>query len=200
MATQLDVVNACLGSLGERPLSALTEPHAFKGAAITKLSEANDNLQQRGWWFNNETLTLSPSPSTGHLVLPGDCIKWQSGVRASKTLIRHAAKPWVVQRGLRLYDTLNGTYVFTEDIVGEITRRVTFEELPPVFASYVAAEAVLRFQSVYDADNSKRLELAEALRARRVEAVAEDIRQRAVNLLSSNEGLARIKARRGIYR
>lgn len=193
MTTTLDVVNECLGTMGEAPLNTLAEPHEFRGSALKKLSEANSRLQARGWWFNRETLTVTPAPTTGHVVLGNDILKWQSGARSPEFLRRSQPKPWLVQRGRRLYDTRTGTFEITETTEGEITREIPFEDLPQVMQQYVKAEAVLRFQSTYDADNSKRQELLGEWQISRADAAAEDIRQSGVNLLNSNPRLQRIK-------
>ena len=194
MATTLDVVNECLATLGEAPLNTLLEPHEFKGSAQKALARANRRIQGKGWWCNTETATFAPAPVTGFIQLPGDCLKWQSNVRSADTLVRYQPKPWLVERGLRLYDTRTRTYLITEEVTGELVREVPFEQLPAVLNDYIAAEAVLRFQSNFDADNNKRQELTQALAICRMEAVAEQTRQSAVNMINNNTRLSRIKA------
>lgn len=194
MASTLAVVNECLASMGEAPLNTLLEPHELKGSAQKALSRANRRIQAPGWWCNVETATFNPAPVTGFIQLPGDCLKWQSNVRAADTLVRQQAKPWLVERGLRLYDTRTRSFVITEEVIGELVREVPFEELPAVLNDYIAAEAVLRFQSNFDADNSKRQELEANWKICRAEAKAENIRQLGINLLNNNSRLARIKS------
>ena len=194
MASTLDVINECLATMGETPLNTLLEPHEFKGSAQKALSRANRRIQASGWWCNTETATLSPAPITGHIQLPGDALKWQSNVRSSDQLVRQQAKPWLIERGLRLYDTRTRTYVITEDVTGELVREVPFEDLPQVVADYVTAEAVLKFQSNFDADNSKRQELVQSWTLCRIAANSENIRQLSVNLINNNSRLSRIKA------
>lgn len=193
MATTLDVVNDCLATLGETPLNTLTEPHEFKASAIRYLNKANRSIQAPGWWFNREAITMLPAPLTGHMQLAGDVIKWESGTRSRDLLALSIEKPWIVQRGQRLYDTRNRSYVMTEQVTGEIVREIPFEDLPPIMNDYVAAAAVLKFQSDFDADNSRRQELTQAWQLARVEAKAEDIRQMAVNSIVNNPRLHRIR-------
>lgn len=199
MASTLDVVNECLATLGEVPLNTLAEPHEFKASAQRYLSRANRRVQQKGFWFNTEAAVFPPSPATGHITLPADAISWRSGSRARDTLTLAAPQPWLVQRGTRLYDTRTRSYVHTEDATGELIREVPFEELPPVANDAVAAEAVLRFQSSFDADNSKRQELGQAWALTITALSAENIRQAGVNLISSNARLQRIKSRSARY-
>ena len=199
MATTLDVVNECLATLGEVPLNTLAEPHEFKASAQRYLSRANRRIQSTGYWFNTESATLAPAPLTGHITLSGDTISWRSGVRARDTLTLEAAQPWLVQRGTRLYDTRNRTYVHTLPAIGTLIREVPFEDLPPVANDLIAAEAVLRFQSSFDADNSKRQELAQAWSLATTALRAENIRQAKVNLINSNPRLHRIKSKTARY-
>jgi hypothetical protein len=199
MASTLDVVNECLATLGEVPLNTLSEPHEFKASAQRYLARANRRIQSPGYWFNTERATLSPAPLTGHITLAGDAISWRSGSRARDTLTLGAAQPWIVQRGTRLYDTRNRTYVFTENAIGELIREIPFEDLPPVVNDLVAAEAVLRFQSSFDADNSKRQELAQSWALATTAMKSENIRQAGVNLIASNYRLQRIKSKSARY-
>lgn len=192
MASTLDVVNECLGTLGETPIAALTEYHEFKSSVLRILNKENTSLQAPGWWFNTEAIELVPNPSN-EIVLPTDCLKWTSGVRTKDTLIRGVAKPWIVKRGSRLYDTRTQSYTLTGSVVGEIIRLLPFEDLPIVVNDYVAASTVLKFQSSYDSDNGKRNELSSTFATARTAARAEDIRQRAANLVLSNTRLSRIK-------
>ena len=193
MASSLDVVNECLASMGEAPLNTLSEPHEFRGSALKSLARANSRIQAAGWWFNIEAIELVPNSTTAQIQLPGDCLKWQSGVRTADTLLRGQPKPWLVERGGRLYDTRAQAFEITETVVGELVREVPFEDLPQVMNDYVAAEAVLKFQSGFDADNSKRQELVAAWQLAKISANSENIRQLGVNLVNSNSRLERIK-------
>lgn len=193
MATTLDVVNSCLATMGETALNTLAEPHENRGDAQKALNEANRRIQATGWWFNTEAMSLTPAPTTGHMTLPGDCLKWQSGVRTKDYTSGGERKPWLVQRGQRLYDTRTRSFTITEDVQGEIVRLVPFEDLPPVVNDYVAAEAVLKFQSNFDADNSRRQELTQAWLMAKAAANSENVRQAAVNLVHTNRRLQRIK-------
>lgn len=193
MATTLEVVNDCLATMGESPLNTLAEPHEFKGAAQRLLSRKSREIQSVGWWFNLEAITLKPAEFTGYVQLPTDALRWESGVRSSDTLVQSQSKPWLVQRGQRLYDTRTRSYGITESVTGELVREVPFEEMPLVVNEYVAAAAVLQFQSSYDGDTQRRAELTQRLLMLRGEARAENIRQLRVNLISANSSIGYLK-------
>jgi len=206
MATTLDVVNDCLASMGEAPLNALTEPHSFKGTATRQLARQSRIIQSRGWWCNTETLTVQQPANLAYIQLPGDVLKWNAGVKSRDTLVQQAAKPWIVLRGKRLYDTVNRTFdIPGQEIVGEIVRELPFEDLPSELNDYIAAQTVLRFQSNFDADTQKRQELTNIWKEARMMAIAEDARQLKVNLIDNNANLHYVKtftrhARRWIRR
>lgn len=193
MATKLDVVNSCLGTLGEAPIATLQEPHEFKSTILRILAESNARIQATGWWFNTEEVTFVPNPA-GEIVLPGDLLKYQSGVRNS-SLVRGRSMPWLVERGTRLYDTRTQSYTITDsEVVAEIVREVPFEDIPRTVNEYIAADTVFRFQSSFDADNGKRNELAVTLKQAKIDASSENIRQLGINLININTRLTRIKS------
>lgn len=193
MTTVLDVVNECLATLGEAPLNTMLEPHVFRGTAQRTLAKASKEIQSKGWWFNTEAATLSPA-TNGEVYLPADCLKWQSGVRTADMLVRGQPKPWLVQRGQRLYDTRTQSYAITEDVAGELVREVPFTDLPPVISAYIASYTVLQFQVNFDADRAREERLVQRVALTRAEANAENTRQLGVNLLNNNARLSRIRA------
>lgn len=184
---KLDVVNRCLGSMGQVPLNSLTEPHRFKGAALALLTQIDKQVQAKGWWCNKECLTLSPSGLDSAVYLPGDTINVETNQRG------------YIQRGRRLYDRFKGTYTFTAPVSVTLIRLVPFEDLPELLAALIAADVVVRFQAEYDGDRAKAELLVSEARDARLEANAENIRQSEVNLHTSNYSLNRIKRKaRGV--
>lgn len=180
----LTVVNRMLATLGEAPLNALTDPHTFRGSALAKIDGKDSTLQAKGWWFNRELLTLSPNIGDSKIYLPGD---------VTNVMIPNRLD--VVQRGRVLYDTVNGTNLFTESLDAVIIRRIPFEELPELAAEYIAADAVLEFQSDFDGDSNKRQLLAATYKTAMLEFNAEATRQSRYNVLESNARLQRLKSR-----
>lgn len=201
MASTLDVINSCLASMGESPLNSEAEPHEYKASAKRLLTKSNRSVQTPGWWFNTEALTIVPDPVNGQMQLSNDTIQFRSGTRTRDTLVLGQPKPWIVQRGMRLYDTRTGSFTMTESVTGELIREIPFDDLPPVINDLVAALTVLKFQSDFDADSNKRAELGQDYKDARLRANSENIRQLSVNLLDSNYRLQRIKrsSRRQVY-
>jgi hypothetical protein len=193
MYTTLQVVNDCLATMGEAPLNSLSESHGFKGSALRCLQQVDRQTQSRGWWYNTEEMTLTPSPDDKSIYLPGDVARVNFGFIS---VTGHNCGQWqgrYVQRGRRLYDVTKGTYEIEETLTAQLVRLVPFPDLPLCVAELVAAETVLKFQSDYDGDNNRRAELVSAVKDARTWANSEDIRQRRVNLYNINTRLQRIK-------
>lgn len=179
----LTCINSMLGTMGEAPLNAIDDAHPYRGACVSILNTVDREYQARGWWFNREQLTLSPSGLDSGIYLPGDAISVRTSNRN------------YVQRYRRLYNLDGGSYVFTQDEDVQIVRLVPFEEAPELYAAYCAAEAVLRFQKRYDGDSQKTRELGREQAEARIAAMAEETRQVQANLIDSNVRLSYIKSR-----
>lgn len=193
MYTTLQVVNECLATMGEAPLNALSENHGFRGAAVRCLTKADQDIQTKGWWYNTEEMELVPSVTDSYIYLPGDVVRVNFGFISVTRIDCGQWQGRYVQRGRRLYDLTKGTYAITETLRAQIVRQVPFEDLPVCIATLIAATAVFKFQSDYDGDNNRRIELAQALKDVTTIAGAEDIRQRRVNLYQLNPRIQRIK-------
>lgn len=193
MTTNLDVINACLATLGEAPLNSDQEQHEFKAAAQRIIARSSKTIQSTGWWFNTEDVVLTPDPVHSQIVLANDVLLFRSGTVGVKNGVYGVSQPWLTQRGRRIYDTKTHSYTLVEDAIGEIIREVPLDELPPVVADLIEAHAVLRFQTDFDADSSRNANLAGHLKTAQAIANSENIRQRSVNLVRLNPRLQRIK-------
>lgn len=178
----LTTVNRCLATLGEKALASLEEPHAFKGDALTYLSEENKACQARGWWYNLENLTLNPMLN-GKIVLPGDIIELRTGDAS------------LVQRGQYLYDTVNGTDVFTKSYDVVVVRLVPFESLPESAAEYISWSTVQKFQMQFDGDTTRAAQIDTFVTQARVWVNTNDTRNKKVNMIAANPRLVMLQAR-----
>lgn len=189
----LDVVNEMLGTMGEAPLNSLDDPHTFLGSALKMLDKNDAQIQARGWWFNTEDITLQPSSLDSGVYLPGDTIS----VNVYPNQLGMGTTRSIVQRGRRLYNTNNGTYVFSGPVRVSLKRRVPFEDMPETAAQYIASKAVLQFQSDYDGDTAKTRELSSRISGPEgtFQAIQrEHTRESQPNLLLGNDRLQRLKS------
>jgi Tail tubular protein len=179
--TELNVVNACLATMGQRPINAITDPHPWRSAAQDKLVEANTNVQGRGWWFNMELLTLTPSIVDSNIYLPSD------------TLDVRTESQFYVMRTNRVFNLNGGTYLFTSPITVRLIRNIPFADMPSPAQDYIEALAVLNFQRDYDGDSTKTRQLTERYMDARAAFNKSATLASKTNMIDNNVRLARIK-------
>lgn len=170
---ELDVVNACLKSVGEAPLNSIDEYHPYIEAARTQLEFALQTVQAKKYWFGYEKATLLPDVVTGDVFVPGDAIDVQA----------HNTANQLVQRGTRLYDVVQGTFDIGEQVQVTLVRYLPLEQLPLVAQHVVMARTVLDFQSDVAGDTSTTREWAQRLLQYEMLLNAEHIRQMKANML-----------------
>lgn len=178
----LTVVNSMLATMGEAPLASLEEPHTFKGAALTFLDRNSKVTQARGWWFNMESLTLSPMLNK-RILLANDII----GIRTSDSKI--------VQRGQYLYNLNGGTDQFDAAVKLIAIRNIPFESLSETVSDYIGWKAAHQFQLDYDGDSTRTRELEKLRDEAYIVVRADDIRNKQVNMIESNTRLSVLRAR-----
>lgn len=145
--SKLDIVNACLQSMGETKLNTLEEDHTYKDDALDIVEKVRLDLLARSLWFNTEWLNLQPQATTKQIQIPQDVLKVDP--------ITHCRRYRVAQRGRRLYNTAHSVYEFDAPVKVRIARDLTLEDLPHEAAAYIRDDSVLQFQDSFDGDNSK---------------------------------------------
>lgn len=143
--TELDIVNACLKSMGEQPLNSTAGGSPIVTAALESMRLALMQEQGIGWWFNKETVTITAN-TDGQYYIPSDTLSINSDVEP----------PWLTSRGSRLYDTRIGDYYTGKgDMKVHILRMLPLDDMPYNAQRLIQAAAVLDFQSSFDADEAK---------------------------------------------
>ncbi|AJY43254.1 MULTISPECIES: phage tail protein [Burkholderia] len=176
--SQLDVVNACLATMGESPLVAIDDDHPYVQAALTALRNSSAVVQSEGWWFNTDYQNITIDPGTGFAYSPADALSVET------------ARAAVIARGTRLYDQMHSSYdmrpVFgAGPIQAAVIREVPFEDIPTMAQHAISARARLDFQASFDGDDNKYSKIGgEYTLAHRL-LKAEHTRQSRVNFFDS---------------
>lgn len=138
--TELEAINMMLQSIAETPVNSLEiTGNAQIGIAKSILSEVNREVQTKGWWFNEESEYPLAADTDGHVHVP------TNAVRLLVSNPRHDRE--LVQRGDRLYDTVNHTYKISETVKVDVVFLLPFKDLPQTAKDYIAIRAARRFQS-----------------------------------------------------
>lgn len=135
----LEAVNQMLFAIGEAPVNAVEDTGLVDtSVALRTLQNVSREVQKDGWHWNTEEGYVLATSDEGFLWLPPNTLKVDTtGVDAGLDL---------VQRGNRLYDRVNHTYVFTKSVTVDMVVLLDFEECPEAARNYITLKAARRFQ------------------------------------------------------
>ena len=135
--TELSAVNSILGSIGQSPVTTLEFENPEISLIYNILTEVNKDVQNEGWHFNREyNLKVSPD-SNKEISIPTTYLRYDLHEGQDRTMD-------LVRRDGKLYDLVEHTSKFTDDVYLDVTYLFTFENLPPVFQRYVIHRASAR--------------------------------------------------------
>jgi len=145
MTTQLEILNHILGVVGVGAVSDVNSTHPTAQAALLTIQRVSKQIQLRGWWFNREENLKLSTTVGGEIILPSTTLKVDPVDPASK----------LVQRGTRLYDSKNHTYVISAEVIVNLNLLLPTDELPEVAAVYLLHKAAYDFYVAEDGDELK---------------------------------------------
>ena len=161
--TELECINIMLAAIGEAPVNSLTGtvPVDVRLAQST-LTEVNKQVQSEGWSFNTEIDVTLTRNASNNIVLGTDVLRVDA-----QTHDHPSIDP--IQRGLKLYDRKNNTFIFDEDLKCTVVYFRSFDELPEQARSYMTIKAARIFVDRLVSDQSLRTYTQEdEIRARSV--------------------------------
>ena len=133
--SKLQAVNKALQMMGESPLNSLQGLLGLGNLAEETLDSVSRKVQAEGWSFNTDyQMTLTRDSTTNEISV---------GTNVSRVVI----DPYeyydidVVQRGSRLYDRKNNTYVFSIDLKADMTIILEWDDLPEHARVYIMTKA-----------------------------------------------------------
>ena len=136
--SKLDAVNTMLSSIGEAPVSSLSSGLIEAEIAETILDTVDREVQSMGWNFNTELKKNFAQDVSGQILLPADILRADATYQVnSKDL---------VQRGLKMYDKKNHTFVIGAATELDVVVQLVFDDLPEVAKRYIVLRASRIFQ------------------------------------------------------
>lgn len=136
----LEAVNRVLQMMGEAPVNSLNGQYGLALQAQDSLNDVSRKLQSEGWSFNTDReKLLQRNASTNEIAV---------GPNISRVVIDPYRYPAldIVQRGDKLYDRYNNTYVFDQDLYVDMTIILEWEELPEHARQYITIKAGRQLQ------------------------------------------------------
>ena len=148
-STKLESVNIMLSAIGESPINTLSETTGSTTdntalpidaqMALDVLQEQNRAVQSEGWSFNTEIdVTLHRNNVTKEVIVPTDIL------RVDPNIHQHPSVD-AIQRGLKMYDRLNNTFEFDEDLICTVVYFRPFTEIPEPARYYITIKAARIF-------------------------------------------------------
>ena len=188
MYTLLEMVNSCLRAIGQEPVNDLEFQDSDVTLALSAITEANREVQSRGWWFNEENAWELGIGSDGNIYVPAIV----GGLRA----YQNDHKELLSIRGRRVWDNKRHTYDLTA-ASGE-DRKISFdftlvldpEDIPLTAQQLVKQMAVVQMVTDLDADQIKITENKSKLTPLLALLEREDLKARKLN----GYGSARVQA------
>ena len=128
--SKLDAVNIVLRSRGHSPASQLGEGSLGTTLeAEEALAAASLAVQTEEWSFNKDDSLKLDRNLDGEILLPENTLSFEPTGESEQLNL--------AQRGSRLYDRSNSTYVFEEDVYVSISLALAFEDLPQPARWYI---------------------------------------------------------------
>lgn len=138
--TELEAVNIILENDGEAPVNALDDSgFSESGKAQRVLREISRKVQAKGWAFNTDyERKFSPNVSD-EIELPTDTLKIKPTYLSEELRL--------VERGRKLYDIENNTYVFSAPVYLNVVQMLDFTDLPATARDYITIRAARVYQA-----------------------------------------------------
>ena len=181
--TELECINIMLAAIGEAPINTLTGTLPVDAVTSQKtLAEINKDVQNEGWSFNQEFNVKLTRDASNQIALGTDMLKVDANVFDHPTID-------VIQRGLKMYDRKNNTYVFDTDLTCNITYFRNFDEIPESARRYINIRAARVFVDRLVGDDGLRTYTAQDEARARANLMENDMDNADHNVLSGDPNL-----------
>ena len=181
--TELECINIMLAAIGEAPINTLTGTLPVDAVTAQKtLAEINKDVQNEGWSFNQEFNVKLTRDGNNQIALGTDMLKVDANVFDHPTID-------VIQRGLKMYDRKNNTYVFDTDLTCNVTYFRNFDEIPESARRYINIRAARVFVDRLVGDDGLRTYTAQDEARARANLMENDMDNADHNVLSGDPNL-----------
>ena len=137
--TKLESVNIMMAAIGESPINTLQGVLPVDAQlAVDTLHEQNKTVQNEGWSFNTEIDVTLTRDNFKKIALPTDVLRVDANIHQHPSV-----DP--IQRGVQMYDRLNNTFEFDDDLICTIVYFRSFEEIPEPARNYITIKAARVF-------------------------------------------------------
>lgn len=138
VATELAAVNQIIGAVGQAPVTTLNQTNPDVAIAYDTLIEVNREVQAEGWSFNTETEYPFTPDTNGEILVPSNILL----IDLSNIYENNGYE--VVLRGGKLYNKINHTFIWEDQVKCDVVWLFDFSDLPTPFRDFVTARAAVQ--------------------------------------------------------
>jgi len=131
-ANKLAAVNTIISNIGQAPVTTLETGNPLVEMAEQILDEISRSVQSEGWVFNTEYHYPFGRDGNNYIKIPENVL----ALDTARTSTKRASI-----RQNKLYDKVNHTYVWDDDMELDVIWLWPFEEMPEAFKNYVTIRA-----------------------------------------------------------
>lgn len=136
--SKLQAVNIILQARGKAHASSTTGTlDADVQEALNALAATNLRVQSEGWNFNTDYRILMTRDGSNYIQLPAGTLKLEPTYSSRDEIVS--------ERGGRLYDAYNHTFVWGNDVYLNLTTAIAFEDLSMAAQWYITLAAALEY-------------------------------------------------------
>ena len=135
--TELSAVNSILSAIGQSSITDLNFNNPETQFIYNLLEETIKDVLNEGWHFNSEEHIEVTPDTSGHINIPTSYLRYDLNGAEDKSMD-------LVRRNGRLYDKVNHTDIFTDNVYLDVVYLYTFTDIPSVFQRYIIAKASSR--------------------------------------------------------
>lgn len=126
----IDAVNVVIEGLGESRIVDINTSNPTAGLAKAAIDRTRRGVLSTGWWFNTLYRKVSPTPLPGNIKVP-----WQHLAIYGTDGRKYGERDGV------LYDLMEQTKIFTDEVSLKVCIDIDFEDLPEYCAMWIAYAA-----------------------------------------------------------
>ena len=135
--TELSAVNSILSAIGQSSITDLNFNNPETQFIYNLLEETIKDVLNEGWHFNSEEHIEVTPDTSGYINIPTSYLRYDLNGAEDKSMD-------LVRRNGRLYDKVNHTDIFTDNVYLDVVYLYTFTDIPSVFQRYIIAKASSR--------------------------------------------------------
>lgn len=172
----LEAVNRLLAGTGDAPVQSLEENYQQAELALDTIERVSRNLQSKGWYFNEDEGVILNKNLNNEVVLPANILSLEMSGDGGK----------YTQRGLKVYDKVNRTYIIEDEVKADIVIQLSWDELPHPAREAIVAEAAVIFYKDFFGEEAVTNSLERSLINAQIALQKADVDARDINLLSGS--------------